>query len=98
MTATETTGHLLHDSAGVLRIRGTGHKVIMLVGEHVNHGWDAGEMQRQHPELTLGQIHSVLSYYYDHAEELRTELAKREQDAGTALQKLSRDGKLRPIR
>jgi hypothetical protein len=26
--------------------------------------------QRQHPHLTLGQIHSCLAYYYDHQQEL----------------------------
>ena len=38
--------------------------------------WDAEEIQRQHPGLTLGQLHSALAYYYDHQEELDREIDK----------------------
>ena len=36
--------------------------------DRLAHHWDADEIQRQHPHLTLGQIHSCLAYYYDHQE------------------------------
>ena len=97
MTATEAISHVSRDAAGVLRVRGTGYKVIMLLGEHVHQGWDAEEMHRQHPDLTLGQIYSVLGHYYDHLEELRAELAEREQHAAELLGEFDRDGKLRTV-
>lgn len=98
MTVTEISSHLVRDAAGVLRVRGTGYKVILLVGEHVHQGWDADEMHRQHPDLTLGQIHAVLAHYYDHAEELRAELAGRERRTDELLGELDRSGKLRTVR
>jgi hypothetical protein len=33
-------------------------------------GSASDEIQRQHPHLTLGQIHSSLAYYHDHEEEM----------------------------
>jgi len=47
-------------------LTGTQIKVIEVVLDRLAHHWDADEIQRQHPHLTLGQIHSCLAYYYDH--------------------------------
>ena len=49
--------HLSLDADGVLIVTGTRTKVLMVVMDHVGQGWDAREIQRQHPYLTLGQIH-----------------------------------------
>jgi uncharacterized protein (DUF433 family) len=46
-------------------IEATGIKVSQLVIEHMAHGWSASELRYQHPDLTLGQIHSALAYYWD---------------------------------
>jgi uncharacterized protein (DUF433 family) len=46
-------------------ISGTQIKVIKVVMDHIGHGWDSQKIQRQDLYLTLGQIHSVLAYYYD---------------------------------
>lgn len=43
-------------------ISGTRTKVIEVALDRVAHHWDADEMQRQHPELTLAQIHAALTY------------------------------------
>ena len=51
-------------------ITGTQTKVIEVVLDRLAHHWDAEEIQRQHPHLTLGQIHSCLAYYYDHELEM----------------------------
>lgn len=32
----------------------------------------------QHPQLTLGQVHSALAYYWDHQEEIDADLRRRE--------------------
>jgi len=34
-----------------------------------------------YPDLTLGQVHAALAYYYDHKDEIETELA---EDEGAA--------------
>ena len=43
--------------------------------DYTEYGWSADEIQRQHPYLTLAEIHSALAYYFDHAEEIDAELA-----------------------
>jgi uncharacterized protein (DUF433 family) len=59
---------------GRLYIAGTPFKVRQLVLDHICYGWGAEEIQREHPQLTLGQIHLALGYYYDHKEELDREI------------------------
>ncbi|OGQ79996.1 MAG: hypothetical protein A2289_01440 [Deltaproteobacteria bacterium RIFOXYA12_FULL_58_15] len=41
-------------------------KVIVLVLEKSAYGWSPEELHFQHPYLTMGQIYSALSYYWDH--------------------------------
>ena len=62
--------HLERASDGTLFISGTAFKFIQIVLDRIAYGWEAEEIQRQHPSLTLGQIHSALAYYYDHQEEV----------------------------
>src|ERR1700730_5482607 len=49
---------------------GTQAKVVEVVLDRLAHHWDADEIQRQHPHLTLAQIYSSLAYYYDHQQEI----------------------------
>jgi uncharacterized protein (DUF433 family) len=44
----------------------TNVKVIEVALDHLAYGWSAEEIHRQHPHLTLAQVHSALAYYYDH--------------------------------
>lgn len=69
--------HIVLDEKGAPTIVGTSIKVIELVVERLAYGWSPEELHFQHPYLTLGQIHSVLAYYWDHAEELDKEISKR---------------------
>jgi len=62
--------HIERRSDGKLWLLGTQTKVIEVALDRLAHHWDADEIQRQHPHLTLGQIHSCLAYYYDHQEEM----------------------------
>lgn len=76
MTTAALPKHISIDERGVAWIQGTRVKVIEVALDHIAHGWSAEEIARQHPELTLGQIHSALSCYYDNKsdfEELITE-------------------------
>ena len=57
-----------------LYIVGTPFKVRQIVLDHVAYGWDAAEIMREHPQLTLGQIHIALGYYYDHKEQMDREI------------------------
>lgn len=55
---------------GKLWLIGTQTKVLEVALDRLAHPWDAEEIRRQHPHLTLGQIHSCLAYYHDHQEEM----------------------------
>jgi uncharacterized protein (DUF433 family) len=65
---------------GIPTIDGTRLKVVHLVLEQMAHDWTPQESQRQHPSLTLAQIHSALAYYHDHQEEMDKDIAERLRD------------------
>jgi uncharacterized protein (DUF433 family) len=67
--------HLDLDAAGGPMLSGTRTKVLEIALDHLAHRWDAEEIQRQHPHLSLGQIHSALAYYFDHRVELDEQIA-----------------------
>jgi len=62
--------HIERSGDGTLLLAGTMTKVVEVVMDRLAFHWDADEIQRQHPHLTLGQIHSALAYYYDHQAEV----------------------------
>lgn len=66
---------------GVAFIEGTRTKVIEIALDRIAHHWDADEIQRQYPHLSLSQIHSALAYYYDHQEECDRLIESRRQTA-----------------
>jgi uncharacterized protein (DUF433 family) len=68
--------HISIDEIGVAWIQGTRVKVIEVALDHIAHGWSAEEIARQHPELTLGQIYSALSCYYDNKGEFEEIIAE----------------------
>jgi len=69
--------HIVIDDEGVPYLAGTETKVIELVLDRLAYGWSAEEMHLQHPHLSLGQIHSALSYYWDHQDELDEDIQRR---------------------
>ena len=62
--------HIETRADGKAWLIGTQTKVLEVALNRLAHHWDADEIQRQHPHLTLGQIHSCLAYYHDHQEEM----------------------------
>ena len=77
--ATVDYPHVSLDSNHVPVLTGTRIKVVEVVLDHLAHGSDADEIQRQFPFLSLGQIHCALGYYYDHQDEVDQDIAKRLQ-------------------
>jgi uncharacterized protein (DUF433 family) len=69
--------HIVLDENGVPTNEGTGMKDVELVLETAAYGWSPEELHFQHPYLSLGQIHSALAYYWDHAEELDCDIERR---------------------
>ena len=68
------------DDLGVAWITGANTKVIEVVLDKLAYGWSPEEMHFQHPHLSLAQIHAALSYYYEHQEELDSDIARRRKE------------------
>jgi uncharacterized protein (DUF433 family) len=69
--------HILRRDDGVPVIAGTTTKVIEVVAEQKALGWDAAEIERQHPHLSRAQIEAALVYYRNHARELDQDMERR---------------------
>ncbi|HEY8747024.1 MAG TPA: DUF433 domain-containing protein [Tepidisphaeraceae bacterium] len=68
--------HIALDERGRAYIDGTRIKVVELIAVKGANGWDADELARQYPHLTLAQIHAALSYYYDHQAAVDAEIER----------------------
>src|SRR5262245_21986726 len=79
--ATVTYAHIEFTPDGIPVIAGTKTKVVKVVLDRLAYHWDADEIHRQHPHLSLGQIYSALAYYYDHQAEMDQEITDRLQRA-----------------
>ena len=69
--------HIETTKDGVPVITGTRTKVLEVVLDRLAHHWDADEIHRQHPHLSLSQIYAALAYYHDHQDELDRDIAAR---------------------
>jgi uncharacterized protein (DUF433 family) len=67
--------HIEIRDTGEARIEGAGFKVRMLVEEYLA-GASAEDLQREHPHLSLSQIHSALAYYHDNKLQIDQEIAE----------------------
>ncbi|MGZ5436430.1 MAG: DUF433 domain-containing protein [Pyrinomonadaceae bacterium] len=65
------------DAQGVAWIAGANTKVVEVVLDKLAYGWSPEEMHRQHPHLSMAQIHAALSYYYDHQAEIDADIERR---------------------
>ena len=79
--------HITIDDKGVARIDGTRMKVIHIAIELLARGSSPEQMQEAWPHLTLAQIHSALSYYYDHKAEIDAQIARQEKEYDEILAK-----------
>lgn len=55
-------------------IAGSTIKVEEVALDLIAHGWNATEIHRNHPDLSLAEIQSALAYYYDHRAEIDAEI------------------------
>jgi uncharacterized protein (DUF433 family) len=78
-----TASHIEINSQGVPYLAGTQTKVSEVALDRLAHHWDADEIQRQHPHLSLAQIYSALAYYYDHQAEMDREVDEQLQRVET---------------
>jgi uncharacterized protein (DUF433 family) len=71
--------HITIGPDNVPMVSGTRLKVVQLVLFHLAYGWDARDLCREFPQLTLGQSHSALGYYYDHKAEIDADITQRDK-------------------
>ncbi len=75
----EVASHIRVDENGVAWIEDTRFKVRVFAEVHFGLGWDADELHRQYPDLSLAQIYAALAYIYDHREQIEREIAQSEE-------------------
>ena len=78
---TTVTSHIEIDDHGVAWITGANTKVVEVVRDKLAHGWGPEEIHREHPHLSLAQIHSAFAYYYENKENMDGEIGRREREA-----------------
>jgi uncharacterized protein (DUF433 family) len=64
------------DANGVAWITGANTKVVEVVLDKMAYGWSPEEMHRQHPHLSMAQIHAALAYYYEHQADIDTQIER----------------------
>jgi len=91
--ATVETSHIEVDDQGVARIAGTRTKVKLVIADYVYWGWTPDIIHRQHPYLSLAQIHAAFVYYYDHQAQIDAELKEDELYA----EKMAKEAEKSPL-
>ena len=76
LTTTEYK-HILLGDHQVPFIQGTSMKVVELVTSVHAYGWSPEELHFQYPHLSMSQIYSALAYYWEHKEEIDTDMKQR---------------------
>jgi uncharacterized protein (DUF433 family) len=87
--STAATTHITVDKEGVAWIDDTNVKVIEIAIDKLAHGSSPEEMHFQYPNLSLAQIHAALTYYYDHQEQLDSEIERRRREADVLALRIS---------
>ena len=59
-------------SDGAPTIEGTGIRVKDIAVAYEHSGYEPDEITQLYPDLSLGDVHRALAYYYDHIEEFRS--------------------------
>jgi len=75
MKTTTAYKHIQLNDCGQAMIEGSTMKVTELIMSRIAYGWSAEEMHFQYPFLTMSQIHSALSYYWDNKTTIDTAIA-----------------------
>jgi uncharacterized protein (DUF433 family) len=49
-------------------------RVAQIAMDYLAYGWSADEIHRQHPHLSLAEVHAAMGYYYDNQSEIDGEI------------------------
>jgi uncharacterized protein (DUF433 family) len=76
MIATPVGQHVVKENGCPARLANHPRvRVAMIVTDYLAYGWSVDEMHRQHPDLSLAELHAAMAYYYDHQQEIDDEIA-----------------------
>jgi uncharacterized protein (DUF433 family) len=81
MYKTTLYAHITFNDNGKACIDGTRHRVIDIAADHLAHGYSAGQIVEQYPDLTQAQVHAALTYYFDHQDEMNAALMESYREA-----------------
>ena len=59
-------------SDGAPTVEGTGIRVADIASAYEHSGYGPDEITQLYPDLSLGDVHRALAYYYDHIEDFRS--------------------------
>ena len=59
-------------SDGAPTVGGTGIRVKDVASAYEHSGYSPDEITQLYPDLTLGDVHRALAYYYDHIDDFRS--------------------------
>lgn len=57
-------------------------RVAQIVMDYFAYGWSADEIHRQHPHLSLAEVHAAMGYYYDNQAEIDAEITAEIEEVG----------------
>ena len=61
-------------------------RVAQIVMDYLAYGWSADEIHRQHPFLTLAEVHAAMGYYFDNQPEIDAEISAELEEVDRALE------------
>ena len=59
-------------SGGAPTVGGTGIRVEDIASAYEHSGYEPDEITQLYPDLSLGDVHRALAYYYDNIDEFRS--------------------------
>ena len=65
-------------------------RVAQIVMDYLAYGWSVEEICRQHLYLKPVEAHAVMSYYFDHQEEIDQEITQRWEQVQTSITQVPR--------
>ena len=69
---------------GKPRIAGHRVRVMDIVLWHERCGWSPDDIVSNFPQMTLGDVHAALAYYFDHRQEIQADLKRARTTEATA--------------
>lgn len=75
MSTVTTYPHIVKETGSPARLESQPRtRVAMIVMDYLGRGLGPEDIVRHYPYLTLAEVHSAMTYYHDHRDEIDTEI------------------------